>query len=111
MVAGFCQTPTLAPAPWQTPAETPTRAIKMLDLLTNRFYSGVVRGVAGMRLEIQMPLAARWQPGQRVRFALEDDGRIVSRRDMQPAIITHIERTSGAGLHLNLTAMTPVVAS
>ena len=108
MVAGFCQTPAYSSDLLTT---SPARAIKMLDLLTNRFYTGVVRGMAGMRLEIQMPLAARWQPGQRVRFALEEDGRIVSRRDMQPAVITHIEPAPGAGLQLNLTALALVAAA
>jgi hypothetical protein len=108
MVAGFCQTSFISPDVQTT---SPTRAIKMLDLLTNRFHSGVVRGMAGMRLEIQMPLAARWQPGQRVRFAIEEDGRIVSRRDMQPAIITHVEAAPGAGLQMNLTAVTALEAA
>lgn len=91
------------PADHESAAEG--RAIKMLDPLTCRFHTGVVRGISGRRLEIQVPPSPLWHAGQRVRFALEGDAPagIVSRGEMQAAVITRIQSTGEADLRINLT--------
>ncbi len=97
-----CDGPRTGPG---SPPASNRRSIKMLDPLTRRFHAGVVRGISGQRLEILVPPSPFWRAGQRVRFALESDAPrgIVSRAQMQPAVITQIQSTDGAALRINLT--------
>src|SRR5207247_1307285 len=56
--------------------------IKVLDLLSNRYYLGVVRGVSEGWLDVEMPMASRLRVGQRVRFVVcqEGGGAVISRQ-------------------------------
>lgn len=64
--------------------------IKLLDLLTNRYYLGLVRQSGDGALHVEMAASSHFQAGQRVRFIVADDHEVVSRRTMQRACITQV---------------------
>jgi sulfopyruvate decarboxylase TPP-binding subunit len=80
-------------------------SIKVLDLLTNRYHVGVVQVVSHSQIEIELPLSARLNAGQRVQFVLEDaGGGVVSRRTMRTARVCHVTTTDRVRAHLAMTA-------
>ena len=67
-------------------------AIKVLDLLTNRYHLGKVRSAGRDSLVVEMPPASPLRAAQRIRFVLADDaGVIVSRKAMRSAVVAHVE--------------------
>jgi hypothetical protein len=65
-------------------------AIKLLDLLTNRYHVGIVRETTDAGLNVELPATSHFQPGQRVRFIVAGDQPIVARHDMQRGFITQV---------------------
>ena len=101
--------PALLPRPSIRAAGTQLRAgsaVKILDVLANRYYTGAVTGGSRDWLELELPLAggaSRLHAGQRVRFVLaEGSSPVVARREMHSATIMHVELTSGAALQIDL---------
>jgi hypothetical protein len=88
-------------------------AIKLLDLLSNRYHIGRVRSRGGNCIEIELPVASRLHAGQRVRFALGSDGEatIVSKQDMRGAIVTHATPTDEASMHVELSLLAEAAAA
>jgi hypothetical protein len=86
--------------------------IKVLDLLTNRYYSGIVRAITDSTLDIELPLTSRLSPGQRVHFVLaHPTAGIIPRRTMRSALVRHVCTTAQSHLRINLTpAAEPVTA-
>lgn len=82
-------------------------AIKLLDLLTNRYYVGIVHATSPGSLAIEMPLASRLNAGQRVQFVLADNtSAIIPRHTMRNALVRHVDTTDNLRLraHLTMTA-------
>lgn len=91
-------------------------AVKVLDLLTNRYHAGVVRGgwqtdAESMQVEIQG--GSRLQAGQRVRciVASRSSG-VLARGQMRRAAVLHVETAGVPGnLLLELAFMDDPTAS
>ena len=76
-------------------------AIKVLDLLTNRYHLGKVRSAGRDSLVVEMPRTSPLRAAQRIRFVLADDaGGIVARKAMRAAVIAHAEPLSSNQLLL-----------
>lgn len=81
-------------------------AIKLLDLLTNRYHVGVVHATSGGNMAIEMPRSARLNAGQRVRYVLADNpSAVISRHSMRQALVCHVDASDGLRLRADL-AMT-----
>jgi hypothetical protein len=88
----------------------PDTAVKLLDLLTNRYSAGLVRTAGLFRMEIEIPLTSHLHVGRRVRFAVAGDGLLVSKQTMRSAQITGV-RPEGGRLHVELTLLDEAVAA
>lgn len=67
-------------------------AIKLLDLLTNRYHTGVVRERAATALEVEVPANMPVALGQRLRFIVAESGQgFMSRQSMHRAQVASIE--------------------
>jgi len=64
-----------------------TSPIKLLDLLTNRYHTGIVRGTSPSSLDVELPPSSRLAPGQRVRFIVGDQP-LVARNSMRRGFVT-----------------------
>ena len=69
-------------------------AIKLLDLLTNRYHVGVVESSGEEGLRVELPAMARLQAGQRVRFVVSGGAGLVSRGSMRRALVSEVEGDS-----------------
>jgi hypothetical protein len=80
-------------------------AIKLLDLLTNRYHVGVVESAweAGMRVEL--PAVARLCAGQRVRFVVAGGEALVSKGSMRRALVSDVERGMSDRMSVELSVM------
>jgi hypothetical protein len=86
--------------------------IKVLDLLTNRYHTGIVHAASDGALDVEMPLAARLSAGQRVHFALADPaGGIIPRQAMRSALVRRVHTTAHARLRIDLTPAAECVAA
>src|SRR5438045_1109693 len=65
-------------------------AIKLLDLLTNRYHTGVVQESSSTGLEVELPAASHLHAGQRVRYIVAGDEPLVARQSMQRGFITRV---------------------
>lgn len=66
-------------------------AIKLLDLLTNRYHTGVVRMNAGAGLEVEVPANMPITPGQRLRFVVDEGLGLISRTAMKAAQVAAVD--------------------
>ncbi|HVX83393.1 MAG TPA: hypothetical protein VH253_01110 [Phycisphaerae bacterium] len=85
----------VAPAEGHEAARELGHAVKVLDLLTNRYHVGLLEAAweAGMRVEL--PATARFQAGQRVRFVVAGGEGVVSKGSMKRATVSGM---SGGGV-------------
>src|ERR1051325_2141761 len=65
-------------------------AIKLLDLLTNRYHLGVVRESSGENLQIEVPASSHFHAGQRVRYVVAGEDGVVRRHSMHRAFVTNV---------------------
>jgi hypothetical protein len=86
------------------PVPTRSNSIKLLDLLTNRYHTGIVRQTSPAAMQVELPASSHLHAGQRVRFALADAQPLVSRSTMRRAFITNVspEHTNRLSVHLAL---------
>jgi hypothetical protein len=83
-----------------------TCAIKLLDLLTNRYHVGVVQAAGQGGLAIEMPRTTRLSAGQRVQYVLANDtSAVLPRRYMRQALVRHVDRSDGARVRADLAMM------
>jgi len=95
--------PRRSPPP-PSPSTPRPHAIKVLDLLTNRYHVGIVHATSAESLAIEMPRSARLNAGQRVQFVLADNtSAIISRRTMRHALVQHVETADNFRLMAHLT--------
>lgn len=66
-------------------------AVKLLDLLTNRYHVGVVESAWDQGLRIQLPASTRFQAGQRVRFFVSTGETLVAKNAMRRALISDVD--------------------
>lgn len=81
--------------------------IKLLDLLTNRYHTGVVRETSDASLDIELPATTRLAPGQRVRFIVGNQP-LVARNAMRRGYITEISASQTSAVRLALRLETAV---
>ena len=86
------------------------RTVKLLDLLTNRYHVGLLRGEDEERLALDLPRTAAFHAGQRVRFIVADEQPLVSRQAMHTAVITQAS-PHGTGMRLELSLLTEAAAA
>jgi hypothetical protein len=84
--------------------------VKVLDLLTNRYHTGIVRATAAASagdetLYLELPASARLAQGQRVRFIIADGRRLIAKRSMRRAEITAVLPEGPAHLHVQLQTL------
>ena len=92
------------PSAHKSSPEAARLCIKLLDLLTNRYYVGVVHAASDDALEIEMPLSSRLAAGQRVHFALADDSQaILPRHAMRSATVRRVHTTPYCRLRADLS--------
>jgi hypothetical protein len=85
-------------------------AIKVLDLLTNRYHLGMVRTAMADMLIVDIA-GSRFHAGQRIRFVLADDAAgIVERRAMRLARVLSAQ-PSGVGQRLSLELAVESIAA
>jgi hypothetical protein len=80
----------------------PQTSIKILNLLTNRYFVGIVRASLDDGLYVELPASARLTPGQRIHFALDNSPGVISRITMRSATIRDVKSFDGRRLHVNL---------
>jgi hypothetical protein len=99
---------TLMVATLPTPPQS--NSIKLLDLLTNRYHTGIVRETSPAEMQVELPASAHLHAGQRVRFVLANQQPLVSRSTMRRAFITNVspEHTNRLSVHLALLPETAV---
>jgi hypothetical protein len=87
-------------------------AIKVLDLLTNRYHLGMVRAALADMLIVDVA-ASRFCAGQRIRFVLADDAAgIVERRAMRLARVLSAQPDSaGVGQRISLELAVESIAA
>lgn len=74
------------------------RPVKVMDLLTRRFYAGVARNISETGLLVEFPGDAPVQVGQRVRFLVTNNISTVARRaSMRSARV--VRQITGPGCH------------
>ena len=69
---------------------TSRSSIKLLDLLTNRYYPGVLRKSTPTYLLVELSGVSCFRAGQRVRFVVADDQSLVSRTEMRRGFIANV---------------------
>ena len=69
---------------------TPSVSIKLLDLLTNRYHSGIVREDRDGAMRVELPASSRFRTGQRVHFIVAGDHSLVRRHAMRRAFVTQV---------------------
>ena len=85
---------------------TQPHAIKLRDLVTNRYYVGVVHATWDENLTIEMPRTARLNAGQRVQFVLVDNtSAVIPQRSMREALVQHVETAENRRVRARLTMM------
>lgn len=96
-----------------TEAVSQAPAVKLLDLITNRYHAGVVERADEGSLRVQMPATTRLRPGQRVRcIVASPSSGVLSRGQMRRASVLRVERPVGAPrLLLELAYMDDPTAS
>jgi hypothetical protein len=84
------------------PDHAPPQSVKLLDLLTNRYHVGIVRGNSAAGMQVEFPASAHLQAGQRVHFAMSGDQPLIARRAMMRGFITRVapSHTGAARVHL-----------
>jgi hypothetical protein len=87
------------------PAPSRSNSIKLLDLLTNRYHTGIVRETSPAAMQVELPASSHLHAGQRVRFALADAQPLVSRSTMRRAFITNVSPEHTNRLHVHLTLL------
>jgi hypothetical protein len=88
-------------------------AIKLLDLVTNRYHAGVVRRTSQYGVQVEVPATSKLRPGQRIRCILAGrNAGVLPRKDMRRANVLHVEAPRGAtNLLLELAFMDDPTAS
>jgi hypothetical protein len=85
-------------------------AIKLLNLLTNRYYVGIVHATTEGGLAIEVPRPARLNAGQHVQYVLADNpSTVIPRRHMRHALVRQVDASDGLHLRADL-ALTELVA-
>lgn len=95
----------VASLPWKMEAESTTRrsAIKLLDLLTNRYYVGIVHATGEGSLVIEVPRSARLNAGQHVQYVLADNSSaVIARREMRHALVRRVDTSDHQRLRADL---------
>ena len=92
------------------PDPSASDTVKILDLLTNRYHTGILRASSDSALELELPLSTCLHAGQRVRFVVAGNEPLIAKNTMKNACITHVDRTTSNRLHVEL-ALTPPAAS
>lgn len=69
-------------------------AIKLLDLLTNRYHVGIVRDSSDHGLQVELPASAHLHAGQRVRFIVAGKQALVAKQAMQRGFIAEVSPSS-----------------
>jgi len=93
------------------PDPSASNTVKILDLLTNRYYTGVVRARSELGLELELPLSSRLHAGQRVRFVVAGNEPLIAKHAMKNACIMHVDRTAGDRLHVELALTSEAAAA
>lgn len=80
-------------------------AIKLLDLLTNRYHVGIVRESSDAGFDVELPASARFHAGQRVRFILAGGQAIVAKQSMHRGFITQVSSEYSDRLNVRLARL------
>ncbi len=80
-------------------------AIKLLDLLTNRYHVGVVESAWEEGMRVELPAMARLCAGQRVRFVVAGSEGLVSKGSMRRAMVSDVDRGLSDRLSVELSVM------
>jgi hypothetical protein len=89
-------------APFSSIDSESNNAIKLLDLLTNRYHVGIVRESSDAGLDVELPASSHLHAGQRVRFIVAGSQPLVSRHAMHRAFITEVSPSSPLSSRLNV---------
>jgi hypothetical protein len=80
-------------------------AIKLLDLLTNRYHVGVVESAWEEGLRVELPPMTRLCAGQRVRFVVASEDGLVSKGSMRRALVSDVHRAMPDRMSIELALM------
>jgi hypothetical protein len=70
-------------------------AVKLLDLLTNRYHVGVLEAAWDEGVRVVLPATAHLRAGQRVRFVVADGEPLVSKGSMKRALVSDVDVMEG----------------
>jgi hypothetical protein len=84
---------------------SPSVSIKLLDLLTNRYHSGIVREDRDGAMRVELPASARFRAGQRVHFVVAGDHSVVRRHAMRRAFVTQVSSLFADRLSVKLSPL------
>jgi hypothetical protein len=84
---------------------TPSVSIKLLDLLTNRYHSGIVREDQDGAMQVELSATSRFHAGQRVHFVVAGDHDVVRRHSMRRAFITQVSLLFADRLSVRLSPL------
>jgi hypothetical protein len=85
--------------------KSPSVSIKLLDLLTNRYHSGIVCEDRDGAMRVELPASSRFRAGQRVHFVVGGDHDLVRRHAMRRAFITQVSSLFADRLSVRLAPL------
>ena len=88
-----------------SPEALSPHAIKVLDLLTNRYHVGVIEATSAAGMQVVLPASSHLHAGQRVKFIVAGEQPLVARMSMRRGFVSQVRSYLADRLRIDIAEL------